>query len=321
MFAWCAALRAKLHDVDGLQVREVAKIGEGGFSCIWRVDLISDRGPADEHLPRTMALKKTICQDEERLDFARSEVAVLRQAAEEGRGRPGQEFLVRFFSYQELSGQGRGGAEVQLLMEWCDAGCLLDRILHGERETTMRCPNMAEADIKNIVREVAAGLAFLHSLGVVHYDLKPENILFHGRHVRLCDFGSANSRQWPDFGKDTPRHVVREVELFFTQRTTPMFRPPELADPDLVRFPITSQVDLFMLGLCLFQMLFRVHAFPMDGKLANINARYSCPASARSVYSKSQMATLDALLQRDPRERPTAQELAVTGCLQSSAEA
>ena len=26
---------AKLHEVDGLQVREVARVGEGGFSCIW----------------------------------------------------------------------------------------------------------------------------------------------------------------------------------------------------------------------------------------------------------------------------------------------
>ncbi|OLP97131.1 hypothetical protein AK812_SmicGene20563 [Symbiodinium microadriaticum] len=83
MLAWCAAFRAKLHEVDGLQVREVARVGEGGFSCIWRVDLISDRGPADENLPRTMALKKTICQDEERLEFARSEVAVLRRAMQE----------------------------------------------------------------------------------------------------------------------------------------------------------------------------------------------------------------------------------------------
>lgn len=267
-----------------------------------------------------MALKKTICQDEERLEFARSEVAVLRRAMQEGQGRPGQEFLVRYFSHQELSGQGRGGAEVQLLMEWCDAGSLLDRILHGEPSGAACCPNMAEVETKSIVRQAAAGLSFLHGLGIVHYDLKPENILFHSSHLRLCDFGSASDRQWPEFSKETPRHVVREVDLFFTQRTTPMFRPPELADPDLVRFPITSKADLFMLGLSLFQMLFRVHAFPMEGKLANIHARYAYPASARSVYSKEQLATLEALLQRDPRERPTAQELSLTGFIESSSE-
>ncbi|CAE7266733.1 AKL1, partial [Symbiodinium pilosum] len=111
------------------------------------------------------------------------------------------------------------------------------------------------------------------------------------------------------------------VELFFTQRTTPMFRPPELADPDLLRFPITTQADLFMLGLCLFQMLFRVHAFPLEGQLANIHARYSLPASAHSAYSKEQLATLESLLRQDPRQRPTAQELALTGFLQCSSEA
>ena len=33
-----------------------------------------------------------------------------------------------------------------------------------------------------------------------------------------------------------------------------MFRPPELADPDLVRLPIGTPADVFMLGLCLYQV-------------------------------------------------------------------
>lgn len=46
----------------------------------------------------------------------------------------------------------------------------------------------------------------------------------------------------------------RQVEVFFAHRSTPMFRPPELADPDLVRLPIGTAADVFMLGLCLYQV-------------------------------------------------------------------
>ncbi|CAK9032360.1 unnamed protein product [Durusdinium trenchii] len=305
MFAWCAALRAQQHDVDGLQVREQGQVGEGGFSTIWRVHLVADRGPDDERLPTTMALKKTICQDEERLDLARNEVELLKRASSEGR-HAGREFLVQYFSHKELACQKGGNAmtEVQLLMEWCGGGSLLSRILGPETVAIARCPNMPEAEVVPVMREAALGLAFLHSLGIVHYDLKPENILFNEGHVRLCDFGSASERQWPDFGPDASRRAAREVELFFSNRTTPMFRPPELADPDLVRLPVTAAADLFMLGLCLYQMLFAVHAFPLEGRLANIHVRYVLPEGAETCYSPALLSTLAALLSRDPLQRP-----------------
>ncbi|CAJ1334442.1 unnamed protein product [Effrenium voratum] len=178
-----------------------------------------------------------------------------------------------------------------------------------------------QAEAIPVLRESAMGLAFLHGMGIVHYDLKPENVLFSSGRLRLCDFGSASSRQWPEFGADSSRHVVREVDLFFTQRTTPMFRPPELADPDLVRLPIGCPADLFMLGLCLYQMLFAVHAFPMEGRLANIHVRYSLPEGAQECYSQALLSTLTALMSRDPRARPTAKELAMTGLVQTSAAA
>ncbi|CAK9031662.1 Uncharacterized protein SCF082_LOCUS19733 [Durusdinium trenchii] len=147
MFAWCAALRAQQHDVDGLQVREQGQVGEGGFSTIWRVHLVADRGPDDERLPTTMALKKTICQDEERLDLARNEVELLKRASSEGR-HAGREFLVQYFSHKELACQKGGNAmtEVQLLMEWCGGGSLLSRILGPETVAIARCPNMPEAE-------------------------------------------------------------------------------------------------------------------------------------------------------------------------------
>lgn len=61
---------------------------------------------------------------------------------------------------------------------------------------------MTEDKIRNIIRQVAEGLAFMHKHGFFHRydniilisilrDLKPENLLLSGDVVKICDFGLA----------------------------------------------------------------------------------------------------------------------------------
>lgn len=75
---------------------------------------------------------------------------------------------------------------VYIVMELCEGGELLDRILaRGGRYT--------EDDAKAIVVQILSVVAFCHLQGVVHRDLKPENFLFtSGRDdadMKLIDFG------------------------------------------------------------------------------------------------------------------------------------
>ncbi|CAL0311290.1 unnamed protein product [Lupinus luteus] len=75
---------------------------------------------------------------------------------------------------------------VYIVMELCDGGELLDRILsRGGRYT--------EEDAKVIVFQILSVVAFCHLQGVVHRDLKPENFLFTSKSedadMKLIDFG------------------------------------------------------------------------------------------------------------------------------------
>ncbi|KAK8571075.1 hypothetical protein V6N13_025633 [Hibiscus sabdariffa] len=75
---------------------------------------------------------------------------------------------------------------VYIVMELCEGGELLDRILsRGGRYT--------EGDAKKIILQILSVVAFCHLQGVVHRDLKPENFLFTTRDedapIKIIDFG------------------------------------------------------------------------------------------------------------------------------------
>lgn len=89
-----------------------------------------------------------------------------------------------------------------------------------------------------IAEEVAAGLAFAHSRGIVHADLKPSNILLGEEgHAQICDFGIARAL---DDASDTRRLVG-----------TARYVAPERVEGR----PASSAADIYGLGLVLYEML------------------------------------------------------------------
>ncbi|KAD7479409.1 hypothetical protein R6Q59_008240 [Mikania micrantha] len=75
---------------------------------------------------------------------------------------------------------------VYLVMELCEGGVLLDRILS-------RGGKYAECDAKGVLIQMLSVIAFCHLQGVVHRDLKPENFLFASKdndaELKAIDFG------------------------------------------------------------------------------------------------------------------------------------
>ncbi|CAI0553732.1 unnamed protein product [Linum tenue] len=107
------------------------------------------------------------------IEDVRREVKILRALT-------GHNNLVQFYDAYEDSDN------VYIVMELCEGGELLDRILS-------RGGKYSEEDAKTVMIQILNVVAFCHLQGVVHRDLKPENFLFTSKdedsQLKAIDFG------------------------------------------------------------------------------------------------------------------------------------
>ena len=108
----------------------------------------------------------------------------------------------------------------------------------------------SEADAADVVRQVALGLAFIHTAGVVHRDLKPENLLLTSKGVvKLADFGLA---EWCGPNAKPLTEIAG----------TAAYMAPEVIAADDGDGPAyNEQCDVFSLGCVLFSLLAGYQAF------------------------------------------------------------
>lgn len=74
-------------------------------------------------------------------------------------------------------------------LQYCPYGSVTDLA----KATKSKGGRLSEDVIAYIMREVLAGLIYLHSSGVLHRDIKGQNVLFTGTaRVKLIDFGNCS---------------------------------------------------------------------------------------------------------------------------------
>jgi hypothetical protein len=133
-----------------------------------------------------------------------------------------------------------------IVMEHLAGGSLKGRI---ERTGPLKA-----GDAARIAIEIANGLAFAHSKGIIHADLKPSNILFDANdHAKIADFGIAR----------TPKEDAATPELY----ATAMYVAPERVEGKQA----SVQSDVYGLGLVFYEML--VGAPPFTSTSAGVLMR------------------------------------------------
>jgi eukaryotic-like serine/threonine-protein kinase len=140
-------------------------------------------------------------------------------------------------------------------------------------------------------REIAHGLAIIHTAGVTHRDLKPGNIMLRDDNtVALIDFGISHSAHVPAQRSDSAAGEIAG---------TPYYMSPEQARGDVT----DERTDLYALGVILYQML--TGEKPFVGATADgiLEQHRSSPVPtlppARSVYQP----LLNRLLAKEPAQR------------------
>jgi formylglycine-generating enzyme required for sulfatase activity/serine/threonine protein kinase len=86
--------------------------------------------------------------------------------------------IVRIYRYFEANGTA------YIAMEYCEGGCLTDRIKRGE--------HLTEKELQALLSPLMNSLQLVHNAQVYHRDIKPDNIMFRGDGTPvLIDFGAA----------------------------------------------------------------------------------------------------------------------------------
>ena len=177
--------------------------------------------------------------------------------------------------------------------------------LHGESLAARleREGKLPVAQVLQIGRQIADGLAAAHAQGVIHRDIKPANIWLErrtdGEQVRLLDFGLA-------------RVVDDNVRL--TNPGTFAGTPAYMAPEQVQAAPVDQRADLFSLGSVLYEM--STGRLPFSGVdtpsmfVAIVQQKPPAPHTLDARVPRSVSDVIMRLLAKDPAQRvATAEEV------------
>ena len=205
------------------QYKFIRLIGEGGMGKVYEA--------YDNALKRKVAIKRIRPELLKNGTFREQFLAEARTVA-----------MLRFPSIVEIYTVIETTTSLYLVFEYVDGQTL---------ETRLDIDNYIPfKEIKEIFRSVCAGLAYAHSLDIVHCDLKPGNIM-------IADFGPAKVM---DFGVAQKIAKDKKDRETFSVAGTPAYMSPEQQ-----RGFTSKQSDIFSLGVCLYEALIGVVPWGVKG--------------------------------------------------------
>ena len=277
-----------MPDVPELETRPLAAAGSDGWLLAGRyrmLDRVGVGGMAevfrahDELLDRDVAVKvfRTLLDDPDSAVNAESRRELELQAM----ARLNHPSLVTLYD-----GSVQGDGPPFLVLEYVPGPNLAARLRQGA---------LPEPAVRALGEQVAAGLAYVHSQGLVHRDVKPANILLNevdGR-ARLSDFGVVRM-----IGR--PQMTSADLTI-----GTAYYLAPEQARGSAVG----PEADVYALGLVLLEALTGRRCF--DGPLAETLAtRLTTDPVIPAELPDPWPGMLAAMTARNPAARPSAAAVA-----------
>ena len=174
-----------------------------------------------------------------------------------------------------------------LVMPYCPDGSV-----------TKNAGNMSEEDLWRFIRDVASGLAYLHSKQppIIHQDIKPDNILIlkNGDFV-VTDFGISKQL----------RATLRKSAMSLNSAGAISYMGPERFSK---QYQAVKASDIWSLGVSIFELA--TNELPFCGMGGSLLKQGADMPELPEEFSETLNMVCQSCMAKEPWNRPTAQQLA-----------
>lgn len=177
---------------------------------------------------------------------------------------------------------------IYIIMEYCEGGDLSSLLIGKKFKHTY---------LKYYFKQILNGIEFLKNKKIIHRDMKPKNILLSSnkKNIKLCDFGLA-------------KQLETGIKRITTICGSPLYMAPELYKKE----SYTESVDIWSLGLILFEMIYGTHPFAQHNDVESLSIsilKNEIYIGESSEVNENCLNLLRLMLKKNEFERITMDEL------------
>lgn len=190
--------------------------------------------------------------------------------------------IVRYKGYKKTKNS------LMILMEYASGGDLSQNLKSRGHSA------IPEEKIIDWFTQICLAIKYIHDRKIIHRDIKPSNIFLDEKGaLKLGDFGLAR--------------FLDNTEAFATTLAgSPYYMPPEICKG----MKYNAAADIWSLGCVLYEMCnLRKAFYGINVHNIMIDIMKNEPSRIRSVYSAELSNLVKSMLQKDPKLRPTINEI------------